>query len=97
MQNLRIDTIRDFEPYPSYLILYEFEDDFIDFNKVTIHHLSKEKYTIGKMVYKAVPNFHINRKKNDKLIFAVMMTPDYHRLYFNKTNVIKLERECVSD
>ncbi len=83
----QIDSIRDFEQYPSYLILYEFEDDFSVSKNIPVHHLSKLKYTFGKVLYKSVTNFLIKRATPPGLIFSIMMTPDYHRLYINKTNV----------
>ena len=84
----QIDSIRGFEKYPSYLILYEFEDDFSAANNIPIHLISKFKYIFGRLIYKSVSNFYSKRIKNTGFVFSVMMTPDYHRLYFNKTNVI---------
>ncbi len=84
----QIDTIRSFEPYPSYLILYELEDDFSVSENIPLHYIPKLKYTFGKLIYKSVTNFLLKRATPPGYIFSVMMTPDYHRLYLNKTNVI---------
>jgi hypothetical protein len=85
---IKIDSIRSFEQYPSYLILYEFEDDFSASANIPVHNISKLRYLIGKFVYKSVSNFYVKRVKPNGLIFSIMMTPDYHRLYFNKTDVV---------
>lgn len=84
----QIDSIRGFEQYPSYLILYEFEDDFSSANNIPIYLISKYRYAFGRLVYKSVSNFYSKRIKDTGFVFSIMMTPDYHRLYFNKTNVI---------
>lgn len=84
----QIDSIRSFENYPSYLILYEFEDDLAAEENIPIRLLPKFKYILGKLIYKSVTNLLIKRIKPPGYIFSVMMTPDYHRLYFNKTNVV---------
>lgn len=84
----QIDSIRNFEQYPSYLILYELEDDIANAKNIPIHLLSKWRYAFGKLLFKSVSNILIKRATPPGFIFSVMMTPDYHRLYLNKTNVI---------
>lgn len=84
----QIDSIRNFEQYPSYLILYELEDDIANAQNIPVHLLSKWKYLFGKLVFKSVSNIIIKRATPPGFIFSTMMTPDYHRLYLNKTNVI---------
>ena len=84
----QIDSIRNFEQYPSYLILYELEDDIANTQNIPVHLLSKWKYLFGKLVFKSVSNIIIKRATPPGFIFSTMMTPDYHRLYLNKTNVI---------
>lgn len=85
---IQIDSIRNFEQYPSYLILYELEDDFSAAQNIPIHLLPKLKYTLGKLIYKSVGNFAIKQSTSPGYLFSVMMTPDYHRLYLNKSNVV---------
>lgn len=85
---IQIDSIRAFEQYPSYLILYELEDDVSNTLQIPIRNIPKLRYTFGKLIYKSVSNFYVKRKKPEGFIFSVMMTPDYHRIYINKTNVI---------
>ena len=84
----QIDSIRNFEQYPSYLILYELEDDIANTQNIPVHLLSKWKYLFGKLIFKSVSNIIIKRATPPGFIFSIMMTPDYHRLYLNKTNVI---------
>ena len=84
----QIDSIRNFEQYPSYLILYELEDDIANTQNIPVHLLSKWKYLFGKLIFKSVSNIIIKRATPPGFIFSTMMTPDYHRLYLNKTNVI---------
>lgn len=85
---VQIDSIRKFEQYPSYLILYELEDDLAASQHIPLHPLSKWKYNFGKLVYKSVANFVLKKSTPPGYIFSIMMTPDYHRLYLNKSNVI---------
>jgi hypothetical protein len=84
----QIDSIRSFEQYPSYLILYEFEDDLSKQLNIPIHELSKYKYTFGKIYYKLLKKTLSKKKDKINLIFSIMMTPDYHRLYIEKSNVV---------
>ncbi|MCB0506743.1 MAG: hypothetical protein KDD21_00440 [Bacteroidetes bacterium] len=88
---IQIDSIRAFEDYPSYQILYEFEDDFSSQAKLPINQLSKYKYVGGKFLNKYFSQFlsannesSINRARK----FSIMMTPDYHRMYWNKSTVV---------
>jgi len=85
---VNIDSIRSFEQYPSYLILYELEDDLAAYNQLPVNQVSKWKYNFGKLVYKSLPNITWKQSRPRGYEFSIMMTPDYHRLYLNKANVI---------
>ena len=84
----QIDSIRAFEQYPSYLILYELEDDFATSKNIPIHQIKKYTYNLGKIVSKYITQIPFVNNTEKKFIFSIMMTPDYHRIYLNKSNVI---------
>ncbi|MCB9032687.1 MAG: hypothetical protein H6553_02505 [Chitinophagales bacterium] len=86
-KNIQVDSIRQYKKAPSWQIFFELEDDLSRVWQIPMHYLTKASDTLNKIIYKLKLDKIIPTKEKKQTHFAVLMNPDYHRLYLNKKNV----------